>query len=352
MNNDDVISLEELYDEESESTLQEDIPNELEGEPVKTDNEDNEGNDLDSNDEPESIVDPIIKFLEDYGYAEGTIPVENEEGETENIKFSELSTQEQYAVLSQLNEVDATDTVEESILSEDEESILSYLRENDMTFDELVEQEALRLSRSLSSAGIDDMSDDDVYLDFLNRTMPNSDEDEIMDELEHSKSSPLYAKKVAALREQGKLAEQQERELAEQQETLAQQKEIEEIKNNIVASAVQMQQINDFALDNETKNVLIEQLTELEDNGNSSFVNSMSSPDNMIKAAWYLTYGEAAFSALHAHYAKEIEKAREDGKAEAAKGFPSKPIKKGTSAVKAPLTQEDRIPTQEELFED
>ncbi|GMO69431.1 MAG: hypothetical protein Nk1A_8510 [Endomicrobiia bacterium] len=147
-------------------------------------------------------TDPLVELLKEKGILDPTqIKFENEDGEEEKISFYDLPVEDQLEILRTQPESDNTD------LDEVEVNLINFLRENQLTPEELLEhtkktaiEEYLANQQPLEP--IESMSDDEIYLlDLLSRVEDITD-DEAREELELAKQNEaIYQKKVDALRQ-------------------------------------------------------------------------------------------------------------------------------------------------------
>lgn len=183
-------------------------------------------------------LDIMSQFLQSRGIRDGkTIVYEDEEtGETSEVDFSTLSKPEQLQILSEISSPD---------LSEDEIQTINYLRENNVTLQDVItyyQDQAVKAyienNKVESTSSVDSYDDDVIYLAEMKRRFPSMSEDELESELEAAKSNEeLFKKKVEVIRDTYK----QEEEKQAQEAIEAQQRQQEEYQKEFV------NQLNNFS---------------------------------------------------------------------------------------------------------
>ena len=134
--------------------------------------------------------DAITAFLKTKGIADPTkIQFENESGEIEDVDFNSLSREEQLTILQELTAPD---------LSEHEVGVINYLRQNKVTFDQVIDYFAnQRLEEYLNAHpedrhqknySIDEYNDDELYLADLKSKYPSFSDEELLSKLNIAKS--------------------------------------------------------------------------------------------------------------------------------------------------------------------
>jgi hypothetical protein len=323
------MDFEEMYNKLDESEQGSKIPNAgdegtpggSEGTPPE-DNEEGEGSDHPEGEEgsegagdapqPSSVIN---SFLERYGVENGTISYQD--GTT--AVFSELPVEEQLEVLETLAQSTSPSVESEYGLVQEEIDVLNAMRNNNLTFDEIVDQVvASRLqekelnSRFGAATDFSKVATDDIYRTFLQEQNPEYTPEEIEEDLALAKENKTFDVTVNILR--GKYQEQQDKERATwlTNQKFNEQAELENDKKEIVTAVSGLTEIAGWPIDDDMKNEVLEDLVETDAKNQSKFMREvLSDPIKMFEAAWYIKNGPALFARLDAHYKEEVRKAKQ-----------------------------------------
>lgn len=311
-----------------------------------------------NNNEPPATDDPepqpededlITSMLKAKGINPDAIKLQNENGEIEEIPFSELSKEEQLDLLSY-------DEAEDNYGLEPEEiDLINELRTNNLSVQDYLKahraqaiQEYLSQIEEEPNYQVDEMSDDELFITDLKATVPELTEDEAIEQLNLEKQNEaLFNKKMSGMRAAYKQREdalvQQAQEAQE-----AQQREAAEAFENEIVQAIQ---------DNETIDLGESQLTLSEDDMNeiASFIldsdaagvrylaKAVNDPQTLVQMAWFALKGPEAMrqiSEYYKHQITEVSKANyKKGFEDAKAGKTSNPAK---TVVKRPNQQTGR----------
>lgn len=256
-----------------------------------------------------------IGALDDYlhmkGITNSKIKLFNEEtNQEEEIDFYSLSKDEQLEVLMSL------DTQPEPMYSQDEESFLSALRENNLTIDQYLDYykesilEELNAS-AVQSYDIDSYSDQELFLlDLKNRF--DFDEEKLKSELEKELTDEdTFKIKVDKLREEYK--ELEDRHKAEEQQKFENEKkqQYNQFADAMVTVATNHPELHGFELEDNDKNETLNYILQLDNNGQSQFYKDLDKPENIYRIAWYMKYGDEAFNMVQDVYEKEISRLKQ-----------------------------------------
>jgi L-rhamnose mutarotase len=194
----------------------------VEDEPVyqedrhEDDNVDNTDDSVDNNIE----LNAYEQFLKSRGIRDGkTIVYEDEDtGETSEVNFTDLTTEEQLSILNELSDPG---------LTEEEAQTIAYLRQNNVTFQDVIEyykDQAIReyiiatQNDNTVQYGVDEYSDDELYLADLKSRYVDMSEEELMAELESAKENEeLFNKKAESIRNRFKAIEDEEIRIQQEQ---------------------------------------------------------------------------------------------------------------------------------------
>lgn len=257
-----------------------------------------------------SVLDEYLKTI---GITDGKIKLINEDDEEEEVSFYDLTKEEQLEILSSSTEEPETD------LDESEVGFLNQLRENNMSVEEFLESYKNSIIESLGvtdteSYDIDNYDDQELFLLDLKNKYDLSDE-ELEKELEKElKDETLFKKKVDVLRKEYKELEDQYKE-AQQQESLRQrEEEYNQFSEKMVEIAVNTPEFYGIELEDDEKNEVLSFLLDQDENGASQFYKTLSDPNKLYEAAWFLRYGKESFDALKNAYESEIAKLKKQDK--------------------------------------
>ena len=272
-------------------------------------NEKNEENETEVED------DALTAFLKTKGIVDPTkIQFENENGEIEDVDFNSLSREEQLTMLQELTAPD---------LSDHEIDVINYLRQNKVSFNEVIDYFAnQRLeaylnenpdARHQKEYSIDDYSDDELYLADLKSKYPSFTDEELLSKLNTAKyDENLFKKEVDTLRESYKAQEDQMLKDAE----LAEKQQYEDLQNNLIAAVSQFNEISldtadassdSLVIEDSDKHQILAYLLNQDKDGKSQFVKDIENPAALIELAWYRTHGRNVIDGI-SQYWKDVLK--------------------------------------------
>ena len=237
--------------------------------------------------------DAMTTFLKSKGIADPSkIQFENENGEIEDVDFNSLSKEEQLTMIQELTDPG---------LSDHEVQVVNYLRQNKVTFDQVIDYFAnQRLEEYLNehpedrhqkNYSIDEYNDDELYLADLKSKYPSFSDEELMSKLNIAKSDEdLFNKEVDILRESYKAQEDQMLKDAE----LAEQQQYEDLQNNLLNAVSAFNEVSLDTKDSESDSLVIEDsdkrqilgyLLDQDKDGKSQFVKDIENPNTLIELA-------------------------------------------------------------------
>jgi len=312
----------------------------------------------DSNTDDAPDLSGMEKFLADYGVIGGMITFED--GEQKH--FDELSDVEKYNVVSSLVENSATPIEQKYGLDPAEIQLLNYFRTQEgktieESLDALLEQRMsqIELLNSANNTDYENMSQDALYLRWLKQNNPEATEEDLQEDLEKAKQLKSFEKSVDGIKKvfvEQQLAENQKAKL--EQERL-QQIELESDRRQIVETVSQIDSVAGFEVNDDEKNEILQSLLEVNEQGDSIFMEEIfSDPNKLFKAAWLYHKGEKMFDDMSDYYKRELSKQYKKGREEALQGTPSKPIVISNNSNKNTIAKRDEVnaKTQDELFDD
>jgi hypothetical protein len=353
-------NLDNIHDDDNEVII-----NDNDKDLSSTDNDNNEpdddagytdNNNNTSDDEP--ALTGIEKFLSDYGVVGGMITFE--EGDKKH--FDDLSDDEKYNVISTLIETNSQPIEQKYGLEPEEIQLLNYFRTQDKpiseSLNEIVERRfnELAISQAATTTNFENMAPEAIYLRWLKENNPEAEDEDLRTDLEAAKNLKSFEKTVTGLKKV--FIEKQESDRIAQ-ENLMRQEQFQELENDrelIVKQVSQIDQIAGFEVNDDEKNEILTNLLEVNEHGDSLFMEEVfSDPAKLFKAAWLYNKAESMFDNMADYYKKELSKQYKKGRDEALSGAPGRPITVSTNSNKRDnIAKRDEVnaKTQDELFDD
>jgi len=277
-----------------------------------------------SNDIDPEIADGTEQFLAQYGIVGGLVSLQNESGEIEDRHYHELTPEEQFNVLTSLAQKGRTSEEEKYALTPEEIAVINSGRKSKKPITEIIEELATRRANELlafkqvATLSFKDMDDDAIYLHSLKDANPDADTDTLRNDLDIAKQLSTYKNNVISLRKQ---FEKDQIQLASDRESAVYNASMAQIDNDrklIVQAVAPLTEIAGWELTNDEKNVVLEQLLEINDQFDSLFVSEVfSDPLKMFKAAWMYNNAEEKFDQMANYYKGQINEAYLKGKNDA-----------------------------------
>lgn len=259
----------------------------------------------------------IVDILTARGFNPESIKFYNDDGEIEEVKFSELSREEQIELLSAESEVELPE------ISDTEQEALDFLRENNMSIKDLAQAikqktiEELGVQQTEQVYSVDDFNDDELFIiDFKHKYGEDFTEEELARELEKEKNNEdLFNKKMTKLRSDYKLYEDEVRENEKKEIEENSKKEQEQYVNNMIEVAKSISSLHDTVeLVDEEKSDILSFMFDQDVMGKSGIQKAFEDPQTLFKVAWYLKHGEETINELHKYYQGEISKISKSSK--------------------------------------
>lgn len=274
----------------------------------------NQNNDGDNSQQEEG--DFMSKYLKRKKVDKSKIRILNQDTqEEEEVDFDTLSDDEKIALLEMINQ---------PMLSDAEIDAINFMRQHKLadlnSYAESVKQQVIKeLGESPKTSSIKNISDDDLFkFDLIDRY--GFDEEKDADEIEailekEKENESLFNRKITALRKEYEELEENQR-LAEQQEVEAeQQKQWEELKDNLIQVAQNTELLHGLELDNQDKNEVLSFILDRDEvTGESEFIKKYNDPAMLFKMAWYALKGEEAFKTIEDYYKGKLAEARRENK--------------------------------------
>lgn len=270
----------------------------------------------DDKDTEDSIIDSLLKAK---GIVDGKITFIDDNNESQEINFYDLSRQEQLDILNADEEVTPPATSSAPKFDGDSDELVQYLKDNNLTVDEFLENYKQTIIESLPEKDsvnyeIDAYDDQELYLLDLKNKFDLTDE-ELASELEKElQNEDLFKKKVDKLREEYKNLEDQYKENQRIEFEQQQQEQYQQFAEQMINVATNTPEFYGIALEDDEKNEVLSFLLDLDDNGSSSFYRALNDPAKLFEAAWFLRYGKESFDVLTNAYESEIAKLKKADK--------------------------------------
>lgn len=222
----------------------------------------------DTEDEPD-LISIILKSkgVED----PSKIRMYNDAGEIEEVSFNDLDYETQVNILTSKEE-EISDVPK---LNEDELELISFLRQNELTVEELLEKQRSaileEMSEQVGRVDFEEISDEELYFLELKSTYNLLDEEAELLVNKEKEHPELFAKKVNKLREDYKEAEK-ERERAEL-ESIEEQKQLEyeEFSTGLFETAKGIDEIGGLTLSDKDRQEVLESILSPGADGVSQF---------------------------------------------------------------------------------
>ena len=291
----------------------------LDDEPDEPDVEDST---TESAETPDYSDNALYSFLQEKGITDPSkIKFEGENGEIEERSFEDLSSDEQKEILNSLTEDKGNG------LSDYENSVINYLRDNNVTLDQVIDyfsskkvDEYIAQNTPAPSYAVDDYTDEELYLANLKELHPSFTDDELVDRLEASKKNEeLFNKEVTELRQQYKDLEEKNMQEAAQRE----QQQYADLQNNLIKAAADLTEVMFDPDDPESDSIVIEDaerekalayLFEQGADGKSQLIKDLENPDALIELAWLRTQGAELLAGTSRYWKNELKQARAENK--------------------------------------
>lgn len=273
-------------------------------------------------------LDVFSEFLKGRGLRDGkTLIYQDEEGNEQEVDFNTLDREEQLNILNELAKPD---------LTEDEVHTIEYLRNNNLTIQDVVEyysqkavQDYINQNGPVNKAySVDDYSDEELYIADLKSKFEGMTEEEIQADLDLAKSNEdLFKKKVETIRNQYKAQEDkavEDAQRAQEEQYNAFKSTLEEqlVNFNEISLDYQDEKSDSLQIEDHDKQEIFSYILDQDENGASQFFKDLNDPQVLVELAWYRLFGKDAISGISQYYKSLIKETR---KPAAPKNEPPKP---------------------------
>ena len=243
------------------------------------------------------------------------IKFEDEEGSIVEHNWDELTNDERLNILNSSKQDPDTD------LDDAETQLINTIRQSGLSPSEYLEylqKESIDnyIQNSKEQAfEIDQYSDDELFVFDLISRAPDITDEEAQDALERAKSNEaLYTKQIAALRNEYKAIEEENRKQAQ-----FEQEESEKEKFNQFADQIadQISDFNEFSgydlnLNDEDRDELYDFITGVDSAGNNYFAKALSDPKVLVQTAWLALNGQQMMEDVTNYFKNEIKSVRKE----------------------------------------
>lgn len=257
----------------------------------------------------------LTSFLSEYGIHDGKITYETEDGNTEEVNFNELDSEEKLNILKELTAPN---------LTKDEIDVINYLRSNNKTIQDVIEYYSQKAVNDYiekngpveKQYSVNEYSDDDLYIADLKSKFEGMTDEEIKVDLENAKENEeLFKKKVDIIRKQYKAREEEE----EKEAIKAQEEQYNNFKTSLEEQLNNFNEISMDYKDSKSDTLQIEQsekeeiykyILNQDENGTTQFFKDLNDPEKLVELAWFALYGKEAFSDISNYWKTQLKNTR------------------------------------------
>lgn len=277
------------------------------------------GNPIDYQTEDTDDEDLITSILKSRNIDPEAVNIEDESGNINTVKFSDLSKAEQLDIL---NAQDIQDSNEDSEydLDDDEIDLINAIRNANLSPKEYLNNYREQILREAyqqdASNTVDSLTDDELFLADLRSKIPDITDDEATQALEIEKTNEdLFNKKMNAMRENYKQLEVQQ---LEQSQNEAKQQEAEkyaEFENQIVnaiqdaSNGIDLGNSMSLAWTTDDMNEIASFILDEDATGQRYLAKALSNPQTLVEMAWFALKGKEALSQISDYYKAQITEA-------------------------------------------
>ena len=269
--------------------------------------------------------DLITTYLQSKGIDASSIKMQNENGDTEEYNFNDLSREEQLQLLN-YNPAEQ----EEPELAEDETRLLGILRQNNMSVQDylnaykrhVIEEFKATMPVPETPSSIDDYTDDELFIADLKDKIPDLTEEEALQALESEQQNPtLFKKKMDGLRASYKAQEQSLRDAENAEQQRAQEAQAAQYESLIVDTIQKNNSIDlgdtSLELSEDDMNEIASFILDSDAAGVRHIAKALNDPKMLVEMAWWALKGHDALNQVTQYYKKQISDARKSARAAA-----------------------------------
>ena len=256
-----------------------------------------------ANVESNSILEDYLKLK---GITDGKVTILDENNQEQLVNFSDLTKEEQLDILS------ASDQEIDYGLEDDEIEIINYLRGNNLSFADYLEQYKKEVIQELQGNSeptyeIDNYDDQELFVLDLKLKYELSEE-ELLSELQKElQNEDLFKKKVDKLRADYKALEEESNKQKQEEFDRQRDEQYNQFSEAMKSTANKNSELYGFDLEEQDKSQVLSFILDLDADGASNFYKSLNDPQKLYEAAWFLKFGKSAFDTLNNAYQTEIK---------------------------------------------
>lgn len=250
-------------------------------------------------------------FMSDFLRSKGIedpsrIKFEDDNGNIEERNWNDLSREEQINIL---NTPITSSKSEDNYFDDEEIALLNEIRRSGLTPSQFIQQFQNQTVQE-PSYKIDDLSDDELYILDLEARAGDLTDEQAAEALNNAKQNQeLFNKQIEGIRKEYKEREDYNTQI-EQAELEQQQQEAYNTYYNSVANAIDnFNNIGtlDLNFEREDKEELADFMLSQDENGNTYLFNALQDPETLVKAAWFILNGDAAFNEITDYFVNQIK---------------------------------------------
>lgn len=258
------------------------------------------------------------------------INFQDDDGNITERSWNDLSNEEKINILNMPLEETHEDNGND--LTEEEISLLSQIRQSNLSPQEFLQQIAGEQVEITPQYKIDDLSDDEVYVLDLESRVGELTDEEAAEALSTAKSNEdFFKKQIEGIRKEYKEREDLQAQQEEAQREQEQQEAFEQYQAQVVDAIQGFNSVGNFDLNFEDadREELAEFMLSRDQAGKNYLFEALQDPETLTRAAWFILNGEEAFNNISDYFAQQIKlvsenqykKGLEDGK----KGVQARP---------------------------
>lgn len=277
------------------------------------------GNPIDYQTEETDDEDLITSILKSRNIDPEAVNIEDESGNINTVKFSDLSREEQLDILNAQDIQDSNEDNEYD-LDDDEIDLINAIRNANLSPKEYLNNYREQILREAyqqdASNTVDSLTDDELFLADLRSKIPDITDDEATQALEIEKTNEdLFNKKMNAMRENYKQLEAQQ---LEQSQNEAKQQEAEkyaEFENQIVnaiqdaSNGIDLGNSMSLAWTTDDMNEIASFILDEDATGQRYLAKALSNPQTLVEMAWFALKGKEALGQISDYYKAQITEA-------------------------------------------
>ena len=269
---------------------------------------------IDNQESSTTDEDVLTTLLKEKGIVDpNKVKFENEDGEIEEVPFSELDREEQ---LNILKESDKVTTQESDDLDDEEINLLNHIRTqyaNPQEFIDSIKRQAIQEFTEYNnqpSYQIDDLTDDELYILDLTSKVQDLSEQQASEALDRAKQDEdLYNKQVNGLRSEYKALEDSQRSQEELSKQAEDEEQYQQFTDSIVGTITNLNKIGnlDIELTNDDQNEIANFILSKDEAGMSYFAKALNDPNALVQMAWFALHGQDSIDQITDYFTEQIK---------------------------------------------